>query len=49
MSRYEIVLYWSGDDGAYVADVPELPGCMGRMAGRMRRRSRRRRKPLNFG
>ena len=26
--RYEIVLYWSDDDGAYIAEVPELPGCM---------------------
>ncbi|MEI2690304.1 MAG: type II toxin-antitoxin system HicB family antitoxin [Anaerolineae bacterium] len=26
--RYEIILYWSKDDEAFVADVPELPGCM---------------------
>ena len=25
--RYEIILYWSDDDGAYIAEVPELPGC----------------------
>lgn len=25
--RYEIVLYWSGEDKAFVAEVPELPGC----------------------
>jgi predicted RNase H-like HicB family nuclease len=25
--RYEIVLYWSPDDQAFVAEVPELPGC----------------------
>ena len=25
---YEIVLYWSNADGAFVAEVPELPGCM---------------------
>jgi predicted RNase H-like HicB family nuclease len=25
--RYEIILYWSKDDGAYIAEVPELPGC----------------------
>lgn len=25
--RYEIILYWSEDDDAYVAEVPELPGC----------------------
>ena len=28
MSRYEIIIFWSDDDEAYVADVPELPGCM---------------------
>ena len=27
-SRYEIIIYWSSDDQAYVAEVPELPGCM---------------------
>jgi predicted RNase H-like HicB family nuclease len=26
--RYEIILYWSSQDGAFVAEVPELPGCM---------------------
>ncbi|HUE74984.1 MAG TPA: type II toxin-antitoxin system HicB family antitoxin [Pirellulaceae bacterium] len=25
--RYEIVLYWSQADGAFIAEVPELPGC----------------------
>jgi predicted RNase H-like HicB family nuclease len=25
--RYEIIIYWSKDDEAYVAEVPELPGC----------------------
>jgi predicted RNase H-like HicB family nuclease len=25
--RYEIILYWSDADGAFVAEVPELPGC----------------------
>ena len=28
MHKYEIVLEWSDDDGAFVAEVPELPGCM---------------------
>ncbi len=28
MNRYEIILYWSREDGAYIAEVPELPGCM---------------------
>ena len=26
--RYEIVIYWSSDDSTYIAEVPELPGCM---------------------
>ena len=25
--RYEIILYWSGEDHAFIAEVPELPGC----------------------
>jgi predicted RNase H-like HicB family nuclease len=25
--RYEIILYWSKADGAFLAEVPELPGC----------------------
>ncbi len=28
MFRYEIIIYWSNEDGAFVTDVPELPGCM---------------------
>lgn len=27
-TRYEIILTWSEEDQAYVAEVPELPGCM---------------------
>jgi predicted RNase H-like HicB family nuclease len=27
-AKYEIIIYWSGDDNAYLAEVPELPGCM---------------------
>jgi predicted RNase H-like HicB family nuclease len=26
--RYEIIIYWSKDDASFVAEVPELPGCM---------------------
>jgi predicted RNase H-like HicB family nuclease len=26
--KYEIIIYWSPEDKAYVAEVPELPGCM---------------------
>lgn len=25
--RYEVILYWSEEDGTFVAEVPELPGC----------------------
>jgi len=28
MTRYEVVIYWSGEDEVFIADVPELPGCM---------------------
>jgi len=27
-SRYEIIIFWSEEDDAYLAQVPELPGCM---------------------
>jgi len=27
-NKYEIILYWSKDDKAVIAEVPELPGCM---------------------
>ncbi|MCC5850912.1 MAG: type II toxin-antitoxin system HicB family antitoxin [Verrucomicrobia bacterium] len=27
-SKYEIILFWSDEDNAFIADVPELPGCM---------------------
>ena len=27
MHKYEIIIYWSGDDNIFVAEVPELPGC----------------------
>jgi predicted RNase H-like HicB family nuclease len=25
--RYEVIIYWSKEDEAFVAEVPELPGC----------------------
>lgn len=28
MYKYEIILYWSQEDNAYIAEVPELAGCM---------------------
>ena len=28
MDRYEIIIFWSAEDEAFVAEVPELPGCM---------------------
>lgn len=28
MIRYEVIIYWNAEDGAFVAEVPELPGCM---------------------
>lgn len=27
-ARYEIILYWRDEDGAFVASAPELAGCM---------------------
>ena len=27
-TRYEIIIFWSNEDQAYIAEVPELPGCM---------------------
>jgi len=27
MNKYEIIIYWSEEDKAFVAEVPELPGC----------------------
>ncbi len=28
MFRYEIIIYWSDEDHCFVAEVPELPGCV---------------------
>ena len=27
MIKYELIIYWSEDDQAFIAEVPELPGC----------------------
>ena len=28
MVRYETIIYWSEEDQVYLAEVPELPGCI---------------------
>ncbi|MCL2019476.1 MAG: type II toxin-antitoxin system HicB family antitoxin [Oscillospiraceae bacterium] len=28
MPKYEIIIWWSKEDNCYLAEVPELPGCM---------------------
>ena len=28
MDRYEIIIYWSNEDKAFIAEAPELPGCI---------------------
>ena len=28
MYKYEIIIYWRKEDQCYIAEVPELPGCM---------------------
>ena len=28
MMKYEVIIYWSEQDGAFIAEIPELPGCM---------------------
>jgi predicted RNase H-like HicB family nuclease len=28
MIRYEVIIYWSEEDQVFIAEVPELPGCL---------------------
>jgi predicted RNase H-like HicB family nuclease len=28
MTEYTLIIYWSVEDGVFIAEVPELPGCM---------------------
>lgn len=28
MNKYERIIFWSEEDGKWLVDVPELPGCM---------------------
>ncbi len=28
MIKYEFIIYWSAEDQLFVAEVPEVPGCM---------------------
>ena len=27
MQKYELIIYWSNEDGVFIAEAPELPGC----------------------
>ena len=27
MIKYEVIIYWSDEDQAFIAEIPELPGC----------------------
>ena len=28
MHKYEVIIYWSNEDSAFIAEIPELPGCL---------------------
>lgn len=30
--RYEVIIYWSEEDQAFIAEIPELPGCLADVA-----------------
>jgi predicted RNase H-like HicB family nuclease len=34
MDKFEVIIYWSDEDGVFIAEVPELPGCMAHGATR---------------
>ena len=34
VNSYEMIIWWSAEDDAYIVDVPELPGCMAHGATR---------------
>jgi predicted RNase H-like HicB family nuclease len=35
-ANYEMIIWWSDEDDAYVVEVPELPGCMAHGATRQK-------------
>jgi len=32
LNKYEVIIYWSPDDKSFIAEVPELRGCMADVA-----------------
>lgn len=28
MRKHQVIIYWSNEDAAFIAELPELPGCM---------------------
>ena len=39
MSKHEVIIYWSADDKAFLAEVPELPGFAARFPNPRDRKS----------
>ena len=35
MHKYEVIIYWSQEDRAFIAEVPELPGCVAHGSSQM--------------